>query len=46
MVEVEADLRLLPAEFLSILNGTLCHVAEQSLVGVVACALRNLQNYR
>ncbi len=46
MVEMEADLGMLPAEFLGIGNSTLSHIAEKGSVGIVACALGNLKNYR
>ena len=46
VIEMEADLRMLPSEFLCIFNSTLCHVTEKSLVGIVACTLGNLEDYR
>ena len=45
VVEMQDDLRLLPAQLLGILDGTLGHVAQQRLVGVVARTLRYLQNH-
>ncbi len=44
VVEVEADLGIFPAEFLSVSNSTLSHVAQESSVGIVACAFRNLED--
>ena len=44
MVEVEHNLRLLATEFLSIFHSTLCHVAEDGAVSVVACALADLHD--
>ena len=46
MVKMQADLRVLPAEFLRILHSTLCHVAEKRLVSVVARTFRYLQDNR
>ncbi len=44
MVEVQDDLGTFPAQFLCILDGAFRHVAEEGLVGVVACALRHLKD--
>ena len=44
MIEVKNNLRLLPSEFLCILDGSLCHIAEESLVCIVAGTLGNLEN--
>ena len=44
VVEVKHDFGVLAAKFLSIFHCTFCHVAEQSLVGVSACALGYLQD--
>ena len=46
VVEVKHDLRVLPAQLLGKLHGTLCHVAQQRLVGILASALRHLQDHR
>jgi hypothetical protein len=46
MVKMETDLGILPSEFLGILDGTLCHIAEEGLVGIVAGTLRNLEDDR
>ena len=44
VVEVQHDGDVL-AQFLGVLHGALRHVAEQRLVGVLACAGRNLQDH-
>ena len=44
VVKVKNDFRLLAAELLSILNSTLCHVTEQSSVGILTCTLRYLED--
>ena len=46
MVEVEADLGMLPAKLFCIFDSTFGHVAEKGLVGVVARTLGNLENHR
>ena len=46
VVQVKDDLRLLPAQFLGIFDGTLGHIAEQGLVRVVARTLGDLQDHR
>ena len=46
VVEVQADLGMLPSQFLGILDSTLGHVLEEGLVGVVARALGDLQDHR
>ena len=46
VIQVQTDLRMLPAKLLGIFYSTLCHVTQQRLVGVVASAFRNLQNNR
>jgi hypothetical protein len=46
MIQVENDLRTLAAQFLGILHSTLCHVTKQGSVGIVASALRHLQDHR
>ncbi len=46
MVEVEDNLRMLPAERPGILHCTLGHIAEKDGVGIVARPLRNLEDYR
>ena len=45
VVEVQADGNVF-AQLLGILDGALCHVAQQRLVGVFACARRNLEDDR
>ena len=45
MIEVEHYLGIFPTEFLGIGHGTLCHVAQQGSVGIVAGAFGNLQDY-
>ena len=44
VVEVQHDLGLCPAQLLGVLHGTFGHVAQQGLVGIVARALRHLQD--
>ena len=44
VVEVQDDGNVL-AQLLGILDGALCHVTQQGLVGVFACACRNLQDH-
>ena len=44
VVEVQYDGNVL-AEFLGILDGALGHVTQQRLVGILACAGRNLEDY-
>ena len=39
VVEVKANLGMFPAEALGILDSTLCHIAEQDRVGIVARTL-------
>ena len=47
VVEVQADgNRFSAADFSRVSNCTLSHVAEQSLVGILTCALGNLKNHR
>ena len=46
VVEVQADLRMLPAELFSVLNGTLSHVTKQGLVSVVTRTFRYLKDHR
>ena len=46
VVQVQNDFRMFASQFLCILNGTFGHVAQQSLVGIVAGTLRNLQDNR
>ncbi len=46
MVEVKNNLGMLPAKFLGIGNGTLCHITQKSGVGIVAGTLGNLEDYR
>ena len=46
VVQMKDDLGVLPAKFLCILHSTLCHIAEEGLVGVVACALGDLEDNR
>ena len=46
VVEVKNDLRLLAAEFLSVFNRALRHVAENRGVGILASTLRDLHNNR
>ena len=46
VVEVESDLWVGAAELLSILYSTLCHVAKESLVSVLACATGHLKDDR
>ena len=46
VVQVEDNLRMLPAQFLGISNSALCHIAQQRSVGVSACALGYLKNDR
>lgn len=46
MIKVENDFRSLATQFLSILNSTLCHVAEKDWVGIVAGTLGNLKDHR
>ena len=44
VVEVKDDFRMGATEFLGVFHGTLGHIAQQGLVGVVARAFRHLQN--
>ena len=46
MVKVKNYLWMLAAKFLCILYSTFGHIAEDSSVGIVACALRNLHDNR
>ncbi len=45
MVEVQTDLGIFPAEFLSVSHSTLSHVAEKGSVSIVAGTLRYLKDY-
>ena len=45
MVEVEHNLRMLAAQFLGILNGTLGQILQQGLVGIVAGTFGHLKNH-
>ena len=44
MVEVQSNLRMLATQFLGIFHGTLSHILQQGLVGIVSCAFRHLQD--
>ena len=46
VIEVEADLGVLPAQFLRISDGTFGHIAEEGGVRIVAGALGNLEDDR
>ncbi len=46
MIQVQYNLRMLPAEFLGVSDSALCHVAQQSGVGVSASALAHLKDHR
>ena len=46
VIQVQADLGILPAQFLGILDSTFGHVAQKGLVGVVAGTLGDLQDHR
>ena len=46
MVKVKNDLRMLPTEFLGILNCAFGHITEKGLVSVVAGSLGNLKDNR
>ena len=46
VIEVQADLRMLPTEFLSVLHSALCHVTQQRLVCIVTSTFRYLKNHR
>jgi hypothetical protein len=46
VVQVEDNLRILPTQFLGVFYGTLCHIAEEGLVGVVTGTLGNLEDHR
>ena len=46
MVEMQHDFGFFPTKFFGISHGTFGHVAQQGLIGVVACAFRHLQNDR
>ena len=46
VVQVQADLRVLPTELLRVSDGTFGHVAEKGGVGIVAGALGNLEDDR
>ena len=46
VVQVKHDFRMGTTQFFCIFHSALGHIAKQSLVGIVTCALRHLQNHR
>ena len=46
MVQMEANLRMLPTQLLGILYSALGHVTQQRLVGILAGTTRHLQDNR
>ena len=46
VVQVEHNLGMLPAQLFGIFHSTLCHIAQEGLVGVVTGTLGNLENHR
>ena len=46
MIQMEHNFRMLAAQLLGISHSALSHIAKDGGVGIVACALRHLHDYR